>query len=90
MSRTRGFTLIEMLISLVVLSFVMSGAIWFFRGVNRAVSGTSDRMDAMQNLRYGLCRRWTASCGSRAPAPPSSSRPSSTSARRWWPSTPTW
>ena len=54
MRRTRGFTLIEMLISLVVLSIVMSGAIFFFRGVSRAVSGTSDRMDAMQNLRYAL------------------------------------
>jgi prepilin-type N-terminal cleavage/methylation domain-containing protein len=54
MNRPRGFTLIEMLISMVVLSFVMAGAIWFFRGVSRAVSGTSDRMDAMQNLRYAL------------------------------------
>jgi prepilin-type N-terminal cleavage/methylation domain-containing protein len=54
MTRTRGFTLIEMLISLVVLGIVMAGAIWFFRGVSKAVSGTSDRMDAMQNLRYAL------------------------------------
>ena len=54
MKRTRGFTLIEMLISLVVLGVVMAGAIWFFRGVSKAVSGTSDRMDAMQNLRYAL------------------------------------
>ncbi|MGD0991570.1 MAG: prepilin-type N-terminal cleavage/methylation domain-containing protein [Gemmatimonadales bacterium] len=54
MKRARGFTLIEMLISLVVLSIVMSAAIWFFRGVSKAVSGTADRMDAMQNLRYGI------------------------------------
>jgi prepilin-type N-terminal cleavage/methylation domain-containing protein len=54
MKHTRGFTLIEMLISLVVLGLVMAGAIWFFRGVSRAVAGTSDRMDAMQNLRYAL------------------------------------
>jgi len=54
MRRAHGFTLIEMLISLVVLGIVMSGAIFFFRAVSRAVSGTSDRMDAMQNLRYAL------------------------------------
>ncbi|HXY67923.1 MAG TPA: prepilin-type N-terminal cleavage/methylation domain-containing protein [Gemmatimonadales bacterium] len=54
MKRTRGFTLIEMMISLIVLGVVMAGAILFFRSVSRAVSGTSDRMDAMQNLRYAL------------------------------------
>ncbi len=54
MKRTRGFTLIEMMISLVVLGIVMGGAITFFRGISKAVSGTSDRMDAMQNLRYAL------------------------------------
>jgi hypothetical protein len=32
----------------------MSTAVWFFRGVSRAVAGTSDRMDAMQNLRYAI------------------------------------
>lgn len=54
MRHSRGFTLMEMLISLVVLSIVMTGAIWFFRGVSRAVGGTADRMDAMQNLRYAI------------------------------------
>ena len=54
MRHSRGFTLMEMLISLVVLSLVMSTAVWFFRGVSRAVAGTSDRMDAMQNLRYAI------------------------------------
>jgi prepilin-type N-terminal cleavage/methylation domain-containing protein len=54
MRRARGFTIIEMLVSLVVLSIVMAAAIWFFRGVSRAVAGTADRMDAMQNLRYAL------------------------------------
>jgi len=54
MKRTRGFTLIEMMISLVVLGIVMAGAITFFRGISKAVAGTSDRMDAMQNLRYAL------------------------------------
>jgi prepilin-type N-terminal cleavage/methylation domain-containing protein len=54
MKRARGFTVIEMLVSLVVLSLVMGAAIWFFRGVSRAVAGTADRMDAMQNLRYAV------------------------------------
>jgi len=54
MKRARGFTLMEMMVSLVVLSIVMSSAIWFFRGVSKAVAGTADRMDAMQNLRYGI------------------------------------
>jgi len=54
MRPTRGFTLMEMLVSLVVLSLVMASAIWFFRGVSRAVTGTSDRMDAMQNLRFSI------------------------------------
>jgi len=54
MTHKRGFTLMEMLVSLVVLSIVMSTAVWFFRGVSRAVAGTADRMDAMQNLRYAV------------------------------------
>ena len=54
MTRARGFTLIEMLVSLVVLSLVMSAAVWFFRGVSRAVAGTADRMDAMRNLRFAV------------------------------------
>jgi prepilin-type N-terminal cleavage/methylation domain-containing protein len=54
MNGKRGFTLMEMLISLVVLGMVMTAAIGFFRGVSKAVAGTADRMDAMQNLRYGI------------------------------------
>ena len=54
MKHARGFTLMEMMVSLVVLSIVMASAIWFFRGVSKAVAGTADRMDAMQNLRYGI------------------------------------
>jgi prepilin-type N-terminal cleavage/methylation domain-containing protein len=53
-TRTRAFTLIEMLISLVVLGIVMGATIWFFHGVSGAVAGTADRMDAMQNLRYAV------------------------------------
>jgi prepilin-type N-terminal cleavage/methylation domain-containing protein len=54
MRRAPGFTLIEMLISLVVLSIVMGAAVWFFHGVSGAVGGTAERMDAMQNLRYAF------------------------------------
>ncbi len=54
MTRARGFTLMEMLVSLVVVGIVMSSAVWFFRGISRAVGGAADRMDTMQNLRYAL------------------------------------
>ncbi len=54
MKAARGFTMMELLVSLVVTGLVMSAAIWFFRGISRAVASTSDRMDVMQNLRYGL------------------------------------
>lgn len=54
MTRPRGFTLIEMLISLVVLGMVMGIAVWFFHGVSGAVADTADRQDAMQNLRYAI------------------------------------
>jgi prepilin-type N-terminal cleavage/methylation domain-containing protein len=54
MRRTRGFTLTEMLVSLVVLGIVMASAIWFFRSISSVVGGTADRMDAMQNLRYAV------------------------------------
>ncbi len=54
MKRASGFTLIEMIISLVVLSIIMGAAVWFFHGVSGSVSGTADRMDAMQNLRFAI------------------------------------
>lgn len=53
-ARTRGFTMIEMLIAMVMLSIVMTAAIRFFKAVNTSVNGTVDRMDAMQNLRFAL------------------------------------
>jgi prepilin-type N-terminal cleavage/methylation domain-containing protein len=53
-TRQRGFTLIEMLISLVMVGIVMTGAVRFFRSVSGAVTTTADRMDAMQNLRFGI------------------------------------
>lgn len=54
MTRKRGFTLMELMIALVTLTIVLTGALRLFRSVNTAVSGTVDRMDAMQNLRFGL------------------------------------
>jgi len=52
--RTRGFTMVELMISLVLIGVVMAGALRMFRGVSAAVNGTVDRMDAMANLRFGL------------------------------------
>jgi prepilin-type N-terminal cleavage/methylation domain-containing protein len=54
MKRLRGFTLIEMVIAIILLSIVLTGALRLFRAVNTAVAGTVDRMDAMQNLRFGI------------------------------------
>jgi len=54
MKKLRGFTLIEMMIAMVLLSIVLTGALRLFRAVNTAVAGTMDRMDAMQNLRFGV------------------------------------
>ncbi|MFI5214256.1 MAG: prepilin-type N-terminal cleavage/methylation domain-containing protein [Gemmatimonadales bacterium] len=54
MTRRRAFTLIELMIALVTLSIVLTGALRLFRSVNTAVAGTADRMDAMQQLRFGL------------------------------------
>lgn len=54
MKKLRGFTLIEMMIAVVLLSIVLTGALRLFRAVNTAVAGTVDRMDAMQNLRFGV------------------------------------
>lgn len=54
MTRARGFTMMELLVSLVVSGTVMGAAVWYFRGMSRAVAGTADRMDVMQNLRYAF------------------------------------
>jgi prepilin-type N-terminal cleavage/methylation domain-containing protein len=54
MKRTRGFTMIELMISLVLLGIVMTGALRIFRSISGAVTNTVDRMDAMQNLRFGF------------------------------------
>ncbi|MGD0484451.1 MAG: prepilin-type N-terminal cleavage/methylation domain-containing protein [Gemmatimonadales bacterium] len=54
MRRSRGFTMIELLIALVVMGVVMSAAVRFFRAMNVSVGKTSDRLDTMQNLRYAV------------------------------------
>ena len=54
MKRTRGFTIIELMISLVMVGIVMTGALRIFRSISGAVRTTVDRMDAMQNLRFGM------------------------------------
>ena len=49
-----GFTLIELMVSLVVFSFVMASALSFLRSQGRAVSLGNDRMDALQNLEFAM------------------------------------
>jgi len=54
MRRTRGFTLIEMLVSLVLLGIIMGATVRMFRAISQSVNSAVDRMDAMQNLRFGV------------------------------------
>jgi prepilin-type N-terminal cleavage/methylation domain-containing protein len=54
MTRARGMTLIEVMIALVLAGVVVSAAVRFFQAMNTSVAGTVDRLDAMQNLRYGV------------------------------------
>src|SRR5262249_53288367 len=49
-----GFTLIELMVSLVVFIFVMGSALSFLRSQGRAVSLGNDRMDALQNLQFAM------------------------------------
>jgi len=49
-----GFTLIELMVSLVVFSFVMASALSFLRSQGKAVSLGNDRMDALQNLSFAI------------------------------------
>jgi prepilin-type N-terminal cleavage/methylation domain-containing protein len=54
MRRARGMTLIEIMIALVLSGLVLAAAVKFFKAMNVSVAGTVDRLDAMQNLRYGV------------------------------------
>ena len=49
-----GFTLVELLVALVVFSAVMAGTLGFLRSQGRAMSLGSDRMNAVQNLKFAL------------------------------------
>ncbi len=52
--RERGFTLVEVLITLVVLSTVMASAVGFFRSQNQSFLNASRRLDVLQNARFAI------------------------------------
>ncbi|MEZ4457729.1 MAG: fibronectin type III domain-containing protein [Gemmatimonadales bacterium] len=49
-----GFSLVELLVTLVVLSMIMGTTVLFFRNQNQAFLKTSERMDLLQNARYSV------------------------------------
>ena len=53
-SRRAGFTLPEVMVTLVILSFIMAAAVGVFRSQNQAFIKGSQRMDALQNERYAV------------------------------------
>jgi len=53
-TRKHGFSMPELLVALVLIGLVMTGALRIFRSVSGAVRSTVQRMDAMQNLRFGF------------------------------------
>lgn len=52
--RSAGFSLPEVMITLVILSFVMTAAVGMFRSQNQAFIKGSEQMDALQNERYAV------------------------------------
>jgi prepilin-type N-terminal cleavage/methylation domain-containing protein len=52
--RDAGFTLIEVLITLVVLAFVTGSTVSFFRSQNQAFLNASRRLDVLQNARFAI------------------------------------
>jgi prepilin-type N-terminal cleavage/methylation domain-containing protein len=52
MRTRRGFTLIEMMLSVTILLVIMGAAVQFLRRQSNAVAVASRRMDAIQNARY--------------------------------------
>jgi prepilin-type N-terminal cleavage/methylation domain-containing protein len=49
-----GFTLVEILITLVVLALVMGSTVGFFRSQNQSFLNASQRLDALQNARFAI------------------------------------
>jgi prepilin-type N-terminal cleavage/methylation domain-containing protein len=53
-ARSRGFTLVEVLITIVVLAGVFASTVTFLRSQNQSFLDTSRRLDALQNARFAL------------------------------------
>jgi len=49
-----GFSLLELLVTLVVLSMIMATTVVFFESQNRSYRNTSERMDLLTNARYSV------------------------------------
>lgn len=52
--RDEGFTLIEVLITLVVMAIVMGSTVSFFRSQNQSYLDASRRLDVLQNARFAI------------------------------------
>jgi prepilin-type N-terminal cleavage/methylation domain-containing protein len=63
--RTRGFTMVELLIALLVLGVITTGALGYYMSQNRAFTVGSERASATQNLLYAASavRRDVATAG---------------------------
>lgn len=49
-----GFSLVELLVTLVVLSLIMGTTVLFFQNQNKAFINGSEKMDVLQNARYAV------------------------------------
>ena len=70
MRDTRGVTLIELLVSLLIAGLVLSAALTFFRQQGEALSAGTEGMTVLQNYRYAVAtlRRDLRTAGSGVPA----------------------
>ncbi|MFZ5623790.1 MAG: PilW family protein [Gemmatimonadota bacterium] len=53
-TRRAGFTLPELLISVLMMSFIMGAAVTFFRSQTRAFNKGAEQIDVLQNARFAL------------------------------------
>jgi prepilin-type N-terminal cleavage/methylation domain-containing protein len=53
-TRQRGFTLVELLITLIVLTMIMGTTVVFFQQQNRSFLRSGEAMDLLQNARYSV------------------------------------